>query len=280
MRNRLALLLGFIAILVAQTAAAATGGIGIVLMHGKGGTPTGHIGALASALQQKGYLVSTPAMPWSKDRIYDASFDDALREIDREVDALKRNGAKRVVVAGQSLGANVALGYGAARDHVDAIIALSPGHNPDAPAFARRLGTDVSRARELIAAGKGRDKQSFSDLNQGQLMRVTATAEIYLTWLDPDGRAVMAKSAASFKAPTPLLVLVGNGDRTAPAPDEFFTKAPPHPGSRFITLSAGHFDLPDVAAAAVADWLRTLSEEWAASGQRRRELAQAGSSAR
>ena len=258
MRNRVAALCGILWLLFVPPAVAAGGDIGIVLMHGKGGTPDGHVAELASALRAKGYPVSTPTMPWSKDRIYDASFEGSMREIDREVDALKAKGAKLVVVAGQSIGANAALGYGAARDHVDAIIAMSPGHNPDGAAFVRRLGTDLARAKELIAAGKGKDKQSFADLNQGQMMRVSATPEAYVSWLDPDGRAIMAKSAAAFRAPTPLLVVVGKGDRTAPSPDDFFTKAPPHPRSKFVTVSAGHFDLPGVAADVVSAWLATL----------------------
>ena len=253
-------LLGVAAVLVAGAAAAASSDIGILLMHGKGGTPDGHIAELAGALRAKGYLVSTPAMPWSKDRIYDASFEDSMREIDRDVDELKAKGAKLVVVAGQSVGANAALGYGAARDHVDAIIAMSPGHNPDGPGFERRLGSDVARAKQLIAAGKGKEKQSFSDLNQGQMMRVSATPEVYLSWLDPNGRAIMAKSAAAFKAPTPLLVIVGKGDRSAPSPDDFFDLAPKHPKSKFVTLNAGHFDLPGVAIREVDAWLGTLED--------------------
>src|SRR5581483_3317269 len=180
MRDRVAALCGLLWLLFVPVAVAAGGDIGIVLMHGKGGTPDGHVAELASALRAKGYQVSTPAMPWSKDRIYDASFEGSMREIDREVEALR---------------------------------AMSPGHNRDGAAFVRRLGTDLARAKELIAAGKGKDKQSFGDLNQGQMMRVSATPEVYVSWLDPDGRAIMAKSAAAFRAPTPLLVIVGKGDR-------------------------------------------------------------------
>ncbi|MCI3951577.1 MAG: hypothetical protein K0R53_1074 [Burkholderiales bacterium] len=69
-----------------------------------------------------------------------------MAEIDREVNALREKGAKLVVVAGQSLGANAALGYAASRERVGGIIALAPAHSPELHAFARRVGSDVRRA--------------------------------------------------------------------------------------------------------------------------------------
>ena len=231
--------------------------VGVVLMHGKGGRPEGYVGELAAGLRAKGYLVSTPAMPWAKGRIYDASFDEAMAQIDGEVEALRSKGARLVVVAGQSLGANAALGY-AARRRADGIIALAPAHNPESPVFSQRLGADVERARALVAAGKGKEKQAFAELNQGQTMQVTATPEVYLSWLDPDGAAVMPKSAAAIKAPTPLLFIVGSGERNTPARSYIFDKAPPHPKSRYLTVAADHFSVPQAALDEVATWLAAL----------------------
>ncbi|MGH8669888.1 MAG: alpha/beta hydrolase [Burkholderiales bacterium] len=256
----MAILFSLVAALASHIASAAGDDLGVVLLHGKAGSPTGYIRELAAALQGTGYLVSTPTMPWAKDRIYDASFDQAMAEIDRQVDALRQKGAKLVVVGGQSLGANAALGYAASRERVGGIIVLAPAHNPELQAFARRLGADVRRARALVAAGKGKDKQAFSDLNQRQVLEVTATAEVYLTWFDPDGPAVMPRSAASIKTPTPLLFVVGSGDRSAPAKDYIFDKAPAHAKSRFVTLSADHFTLPTAAIEEVVAWLAVLRQ--------------------
>jgi pimeloyl-ACP methyl ester carboxylesterase len=258
MRSCVAILLGLVTALASHVAPAAGEDLGVVLLHGKGGSPGGYNRELAAVLQGRGYLVSTPAMPWAKDRIYDASFDEAMAEIDRHVDALRQKGAKLVVVGGQSLGANAALGYAASRDRVDGVIALAPAHNPELQAFARRLGADVRRAKALVAAGKGKEKQAFSDLNQGQLLEVTATAEVYLSWFDPDGPAVMPRSAASFKTPTPLLFVVGSGDRSAPAKDYIFDKAPAHAKSKFVTVAADHFTVPTAAIEEVAGWLAML----------------------
>ena len=53
-------------------------------MHGKWGSPDRAIDTLASALQGKDFLVSTPEMPWSRRRSYDRSAEDALNEIDAD----------------------------------------------------------------------------------------------------------------------------------------------------------------------------------------------------
>jgi len=253
-----AILFVLITALAGHGARAGNNELGVLMMHGKGGSPEGYISELVAALRAKGYLVSAPALPWSKERIYDASYEDAMGEIDREVQSLRGKGAKLVVVGGHSLGANAALGYGALRGGVDGIIALAAAHSPESPNYAKRLGGEVSRARSLVASGKGKDRQRFSDLNQGTLVEVMASAEVYLSWMAPEGHAVMPRSAASFKAPTPLLFVNGLADRTASGKEVIFDKAPPHPKSRFVTVGSDHFGVPSVAIGEVTAWLDSL----------------------
>jgi pimeloyl-ACP methyl ester carboxylesterase len=254
------LLFGLITALIGHIAPAAADKLGIVLLHGKGGSPTGYVRELASALRSKGHLVSTPTMPWAENRIYDASFDEAMREIDREIVSLRQKGAKFIVIAGHSLGANAALGYASSMDGASGIIALAPAHTPELPAFIKRVGHDVRRAKDLVAAGKAKEKRRFSDVNQGRSFEVTASAEVYLTWFDPDGPAVMPKSATSLKVPTPLLLIIGSHDRTAQGKDYIFDKAPPHPNSRFVSVPADHFAVPSAAIEEVVTWLRSLPQ--------------------
>lgn len=103
-------------------------------------------------------------------------------------------------------------------------------------------------------------RSRFADLNQGQTLEVTATAEVYLSWFDPDGPAVMPRSAASMKNPTPLLFVVGSGDRTAPAKGYIFDKAPAHAKSRFVQVIADHFTVPTAAIEEVVTWLVALRQ--------------------
>jgi dienelactone hydrolase len=148
--------------------------------------------------------------------MYDATFDDSMSEIDRAVEALRQRGAKKVVVAGQSMGANAALGYAATRQGADAVIALAPGHTPDL--ISATFAGDVQRARDLIAAGNGKEKQQFGDSNRGTHFTVTATPEVYLSWFDPDGSAVVPKSAAAIKKPLPILTIIASRGKTISSP--------------------------------------------------------------
>jgi esterase/lipase len=84
--------------------------LGVVLMHGKQGQPDRVINGLAEALERAGYPVERPEMCWSRRRIYDLSYTDCFRDIDSAVERLKARGATEIVVAGQSLGGNAAIG--------------------------------------------------------------------------------------------------------------------------------------------------------------------------
>jgi esterase/lipase len=87
---------------------AASADVGVVLMHGKWGAPRGMV-LLAGDLASRGYLVSNAEMPWSEKRLYDVDYPAALEEIEQQVSDLRAKGAKRVIVAGQSMGANAAV---------------------------------------------------------------------------------------------------------------------------------------------------------------------------
>src|SRR5688500_9024158 len=77
--------------------------IGIVLLHGKQGSGDEMMQAVGNAIRSAGYLVSAPETAWSRGRIYDKSVEGAMLEIDQEVSQLRAKGAKKIVVAGQSL---------------------------------------------------------------------------------------------------------------------------------------------------------------------------------
>ena len=109
---------------------AASSDVGVVLMHGKWGTPQS-MSALASELGSRGYLLSNAEMPWSGRRLYDVDYPAALKEIEQQVNDLRAKGAKRIVVAGQSMGANAAVAYASSGFPLDALVILSPGHFPE-----------------------------------------------------------------------------------------------------------------------------------------------------
>src|SRR5215475_14385860 len=72
-------------------------GTGVVFLHGKGVWTGAFDGGIPSALEAEGALVASPEMPWSLGRIYVATYDEAMREIDAAVAGLKGKGATRIV---------------------------------------------------------------------------------------------------------------------------------------------------------------------------------------
>ena len=128
-------------------------GTGVVFLHGKAVWSGMFDGGIPAALEAEGALVASPNMPWSFIRMYGATYDDALREIDAAVADLKSRGATRVVVIGHSLGANAAIGYAARRSGVAAVVAISPGHLPETSEMRARTADAIVEARRLQAAG-------------------------------------------------------------------------------------------------------------------------------
>jgi len=104
--------------------AASLQGVGVVFLHGKGVWAGAFDGGIPAALEAEGAVAVSPEMPWSLRRIYGATYEEAMREIDAAVAGLKGRGARRIIIIGHSLGANAAIGYAASRHEVAAVVAL------------------------------------------------------------------------------------------------------------------------------------------------------------
>ena len=254
-----AFLLGIAAFVFVPPAVADNAAVGVILMHGKWGSPDRAINTLASALKGKGFLVSTPEMPWSRRRSYDKSADDALNEIDAEVAKLREKGARRIVVAGHSLGAAAALAY-AARRTVDAIVAIAPGHVPENRFATAKLAEDVSRARDMVGAGKGDETGSFLDLNSGgRSASLAMTARTYLSYADPSGTMNFSRNAASVKPGTLVLWIEPLGEEPAIRNNlmHIFNMLPRGLNVTLIEPDANHMTTPERAKDAIVDWIES-----------------------
>jgi pimeloyl-ACP methyl ester carboxylesterase len=259
------IVIGLFAALTAMAAAGASfaqprnlSGFGIVLIHGKGGTPTTMIEGLHEALKREGALVEAPEMPWSARRIYDATYDQAMTEIDAAVERLKKAGAQKIAVIGHSLGANAAIGYAARRQGLHAVVALAPGHLPEAWALRVRTQGAIAEARKMIAAGKGDVRRSFPDLAQGLPFSISATPVVYLSMFDPDGPAVMPKNAAAM-GDVPFLWVVGVADPIIfHGKDYIYGRGAKHPKSKYVVTASMHLSTPFQARGQIIAWLKGL----------------------
>lgn len=237
----------------------AEGGTGVVLLHGKWGTPARYVDGLAGALRNKGFLVATPLMPWGRGRDYDADYPKALEQIAAEAQSLRLQGATTIVVAGHSFGANAALAYAAGGADIAGIVMLAPSHTPERKPFRERLAGSVDKARAMFASGTADEKTAFDDLNQGRMASIWTSPRIYLSYFDPEGIGAMPKSAAAIKRPLAILWVVGTRDPLYGAGETYaYDKAPAHPKSKFLTVESDHFNTPRDATAAVVSWIESL----------------------
>ena len=233
-------------------------GFGIVYLHGKGGWPGALDGGILSSLEDEGALIAKPEMPWSFHRRYAATYDQAMAEIDAVVAGLKAQGATRIVVIGHSLGANAAIGYAARHPDLAAVVALAPGHLPEAERMRSFVSDAVARAKKLIAAGQGDVPQTFPDMAQGIPLVAHATPVVYLSMFDPDGPAVIPKNAAAM-GPVPLLWVVGKLDPIdRRGPEYAFNAAAKNPKSKYVEVFAGHLTTPLAAHKQVVEWINSL----------------------
>ena len=235
--------------------------IGLVLMHGKSGTASDSspVGELAHYLRSNNIIVISPDMPWHRERFLDKTYEDSMLEIDVAVKSLKSKGATKIIVGGHSMGANAAIGYGTIRDGLAGILAVAPGHVPDVGGYQKRIGHDWQRARDMVEAGKGKEKAEFKDRNQGENSEMEFTAEIYLSWYDPEGSAVMPDNVSALKPNTPLMWAVGTDDRMYERGEDYaFSEAPEHPKNSYTVVDGGHKATPEVAQEQILNWLISL----------------------
>ena len=237
---------------------AAPSEVGVVLMHGKWGSPQS-MSALARELESKGYLVSNAEMAWSGRRLYDVDYPTALKEIEQEVQQLRAKGAKRVVVAGQSMGSNAAVAYASSGFDLDGLVVLSPGHFPEG-GMGKRLRPSYERAQRMVAANRGADFDSFEDINQGKQRALKMTAGIYVSYFDPNGLGAITKNIKTFSKPVPVLLVIGTDDPFYPESKAMFDSAPANAASRYVVMNTDHFNMPNVVAAEFVKWLDSFAQ--------------------
>lgn len=234
---------------------------GVVVMHGKWGHPgdPNTTGGFAATLQRAGFLVDQPEMPWSGARLYDRTFDQAMDEIDAAVERLRAAGAKKIVVAGHSLGGSAALRYAALGRPVDAVILIAPAPLPEGSFYRQHLAGDIARAHEMVASGHGQDSAQFVDLNAGDRSRsVRFKAAVYLSYDAPDGPAAMTVNAQHL-GPAPVLWIAPRFDPMTQANDKLlWPKVPVSTPKTRIEVVADHMGAPGAGRNVAVDWLRQL----------------------
>ncbi len=230
--------------------------VGIVLLHGKTGSPA-QFAEMANMLEETGYGVETPEMCWSARRIYDKPLRDCLADIDAAVKRLRDDGFAAIVVGGHSLGGLVALVYGATRTGLAGVVALAPDGEPSDFAGHARVKQSIRAAEELMHMGKGGDTAKFTDRVLGHYFTVEATPSAFLSFLGPGAELDPAGLLPRIHAP--LFWAAGRKDSSQRNAAALFKKAPANDRNLFIKLNAGHMGTPGAALVPLIDWLDRLA---------------------
>jgi esterase/lipase len=231
--------------------------LGVVLMHGKGASPT-QLNEMAAALTAEGHVVDGPEMCWSRRRMYDRVYPDCLTDADAAAGRLKAGGATAVVVAGMSLGGNAALAYGARREGLKGVIALAPA--PPFEFISRQpdIAKSLREAHIQIAAGRGDQAAAFADVSLGRTFEVETTANIYVSFFGENTSGIMPDNAAGLKAP--LLIVSGINDPSQRSIPYVFARAPATRVNWHVTVPSDHLNTPAAAREIVLVWLKLLAE--------------------
>ena len=218
------------------------------------------VGLLAIDLYEDGFLIESPHCAWSKLKKYSDPVDIALSKcITPRINRLKKRGANKIVILGNSLGANAAIRAGVVIDGIDAIVAMAPGHTPEGDRIRDDLEADIRDAKEKINSGNGQEKIEFKDFDQGQRKLLEVSAENFLSWFDPEGKAVMGLNAPKIKAGTAFLWIAGKDDIISDGTGKsIYDSVSPNPKSKFIHVEGGHRDVRKYGKEIIFNWLKTL----------------------
>lgn len=245
----------------APVADAAEQPIGVVLMHGKGGSPARFVSELAGALEAEGYLIANLEMPWSGRRSYDVPVARAEEEVEAAAAQLRARGAKKVFVAGHSQGGLFAL-HLAVQQALDGVIAIAPGGSAASPVFREALGASLAHARRLVAEGKGEEPERLMDYEGSRgSYPVVAVPSAYVTWFDPEGALDMRRAARAASPQVPILWIVPTRDypglrKTTPG---VFALLPRNPLSRLYQPDSDHLGAPAASAAEIVRWTKEVA---------------------
>lgn len=243
--------------------AAAQGTVGLIYMHGKQGRAnTSGSGDIASKAQSAGMKVMVPSMPWGSGDWEKISVtpEQVFAIIDGYANQLRAQGAQRIVIAGQSLGANMALSYAVARQNVAGVVMAAPGHSPFG-SYSRNpsIKSSIEQACQLAKAGQGNQSFTGLDENQGNSVRISTTAAVYCAWMNPRGLASMPVQAKELPANIPVMVVIGTGDPSFGfTENNIYKPAAKNPYSKYVVVDADHRNTDHAASQRIVDWIKGL----------------------
>jgi len=229
---------------------------GVLLVHGKGGTPSSTWESFQSSLEKEGFVVISKEMPWSKGRYLDKTYEASIEEIHGYLQELHTKNLKHIVLIGHSLGANVAIAYASVYP-LDALVSIAPGHNPIRT--AAYFKSSVELAKRMMDEGKGNMAASFADTSANKQFMKEMRADIYYSFFSPTGLGAMSLRAALLPQSLPVLYLAGKDDPlTSKNGTDTFDAMPKMPQSHYRIIEGDHKSVINASQTEVIAWLKAL----------------------
>jgi pimeloyl-ACP methyl ester carboxylesterase len=234
----------------------------VIAVHGKNGSPMrSHMQSLENDLNAQGYDVIMPWMPWH-DLNWDGTLCDGISYLNELIETEKNLGHP-VILLGHSLAGPVVLSYSALEDTAkpDAVTILAPGHFIHLSSIlANAHAPSIQSAKDKIAAGMGDVVATFQTYNGGQLVNISTTPNIYLSYHDtsqfPDIRSTVPMVTE------PMLWLAGADDNLTTVADDTFgiiDLIPSVPATnKYKVIAGNHFTLVNNVTAELHPWYQGL----------------------
>lgn len=235
--------------------------VGIVIMHGKGGSPATHVSGLASSLKDAGYMVANLEMPWSGVRNYDVGVEDGMKEVETALAGLRSQGAQKVFVAGHSQGGLFAL-HVSGKVALDGVIAIAPGGNVASKIYREKLGGYIDQAAAMIRDGKGNEKTRFYDFESSKgTYPVVTTPTIYVGWFDSEGAMNQSRAARNVAVGVPVLYVGPTRDYPGltAIKGATFAALPENPLHKLYEPDTSHLEAPSASRDEIVRWMGEVS---------------------
>lgn len=232
---------------------------GIIFLHGKRGDPsTSQNDNFISNMRDLGYEVIAPLMPWSEMRGYDGTRSQGMEVINAAVDAMK---TEKVVVVGHSMGGMAVFQYGASgvSPKVVGLVSVAPGHDPsNADKLQIHTEWDAIKACKKHAAGEGKDRGDYPEMNGGKTYTISATAEYYCTHFSVKEYPDSLRIASGIKTPT--FILSGSEDRLTwvYSHRDIYESLPKNTKNKHEVMSGRHLNVLFEHTDAISQWIDAL----------------------
>lgn len=235
----------------------------LVFIHGKGSEPDKpDFVALYSKLNDAGYQVVAPRMPWAGEQ-WTGTLSQAMEVVDAAV-ALAANKGSKVVVGGHSYGGMAAILYRPADPpaSVAGRIMLAPAGMIDLSVkLQAAVAPAVDQARQMIAEGRAQQTARFSVTNVGKANRVftdtlISTPAVMLSYHDAAEFPSTRHALAQIRQP--VFWAVGADDPIPYNRKPLYDLVPAEAMNVYLELRGGHVDMLGQVAAPLVDWLDKL----------------------